>query len=141
MNNLKCVTCVIRNEENKVLVLEHMKCKNKFTFPAGTMEQNEIEKKHGYEITVVREMEEELGINIDVNDISLVENVWSYYDRIDGHKVYKEYVCDISSYSGEIINKEPHKHPSMKWVTFEEVFNNPEIYTYQTWRVIAEYYM
>lgn len=43
MNNLKCVTCIIRNEENKVLVLEHMKCKNKFTLPAGILNQYALE--------------------------------------------------------------------------------------------------
>ena len=136
----KCVTCVIRDDEDRILVLEHMKCKNKFTLPAGTMEPDEREMENGYIKTVIREMKEELDIDIDQDNVTLVETTWAYYDRIDGHKVYWEHVCDISEFSGEIKNMEPHKHPSMKWVTPEEVFDHPELYTYQTWLAITNYY-
>ena len=136
----KCVTCVIRDEEDRILVLEHVKCKNKFTLPAGTMEPEERDAENGYEITVKREMMEELGISISEDDITLVETTWAYYDRIDGHRVYWEHVCDIADFCGEITNKEPHKHPSMRWVTPEEVFDHPELYTYQTWLAITNYY-
>ena len=139
-NYPKCVTCVIRDEEDRILVLEHVKCKNKFTLPAGTMEPEERDVENGYKITVKREMMEELGISISEDDITLVESTWAYYDRIDGHRVYWEHVCDIADFYGEIINKEPHKHPSMRWVTPEEVFDHPELYTYQTWLAITNYY-
>lgn len=139
-NYLKCVTCVIRDDEDKILVLEHMKCKNKFTLPAGTMEPEERDVENGYKITVKREMMEELGIDISEDDITLVETTWAYYDRIDGHRVYWEHVCDVAEFYGEITNKEPDKHPSMKWVTPEEVFEHPELYTYQTWLAITNYY-
>ena len=139
-NYPKCVTCVIRDEEDRILVLEHVKCKNKFTLPAGTMEPEERDVENGYKITVKREMMEELGISISEDDITLVETTWAYYDRIDGHRVYWEYVCDIADFYGEITNKEPHKHPSMRWVTPEEVFDHPELYTYQTWLAITNYY-
>ena len=139
-NYPKCVTCVIRDEEDRILVLEHVKCKNKFTLPAGTMEPEERDVENGYKITVKREMMEELGISISEDDITLVESTWAYYDRIDGHRVYWEHVCDIADFYGEITNKEPHKHPSMRWVTPEEVFDHPELYTYQTWLAITNYY-
>lgn len=139
-NYPKCVTCVIRDEEDRILVLEHVKCKNKFTLPAGTMEPEERDAENGYKITVKREMMEELGISISEDDITLVESTWAYYDRIDGHRVYWEHVCDIADFYGEITNKEPHKHPSMRWVTPEEVFDHPELYTYQTWLAITNYY-
>lgn len=139
-NYPKCVTCVIRDEEDRILVLEHVKCKNKFTLPAGTMEPQERDVENGYKITVKREMMEELGISISEDDIALVETTWAYYDRIDGHRVYWEHVCDIADFYGEITNKEPHKHPSMRWVTPEEVFDHPELYTYQTWLAITNYY-
>lgn len=139
-NYPKCVTCVIRDEEDRILVLEHVKCKNKFTLPAGTMEPEERDAENGYKITVKREMMEELGISISEDDITLIETTWAYYDRIDGHRVYWEHVCDIADFYGEITNKEPHKHPSMRWVTPEEVFEHPELYTYQTWLAITNYY-
>ena len=139
-NYPKCVTCVIRDEEDRILVLEHVKCKNKFTLPAGTMEPEERDVENGYKITVKREMMEELGISISEDDITLVETTWAYYDRIDGHRVYWEHVCDIADFYGEITNKEPHNHPSMRWVTPEEVFDHPELYTYQTWLAITNYY-
>ena len=128
-----CVTCIIKNENNEILVLEHMKCKNKFTFPAGTIEPGEDPEE-----TVIREMKEELDIEIDSKNLILVGSNFAYYDRIDGHKIYKEFTYRVLNYSGDIKNMEPVKHPSMKWVKPKEIFMHPELYTYNTWLLTAK---
>lgn len=135
----RCITCIILNDDgDEILVLEHKKCKGKFSLPAGTVEPDEM---NNTKKTAVREMEEELCIYINENDLSLwEEKVPSYYDRIDGHKIYVEDVYVVADWYGEIVNNEPLKHPNLIWIPLEIAFNNPEIFTYQTWRVISSLY-
>ena len=138
----KCVTVIIRNEKGEILMLEHVKCKHKFTFPAGTMEPDEREMKDGYVKTVVREMKEELDLDVNPEHVCCIETTWAYYDRIDGHKLYWEHVCEIIAdhYAREVKNMEPEKHPTMKWVSPRYVFLHPQEFTYQTWNVVTTYF-
>lgn len=122
------------SENARYVVLEHKKCKNKFTFPAGTCEK--LDKYPVY--TAMREMAEELDIEIKLHDLNDIAERYAYYDRIDGHRIYKETTFICRGYHGEVRNMEPDKHPSMKWVTLEEIFDNPECFTYNTWLVASE---
>ena len=132
----KCITCIIMDEERRnILVLEHKKCKGKFSLPAGTVEPDEVNDTRK---TAVREMEEELCIYINKGDLALwEENVPAYYDRIDGHRIYIEDVYYVEDWNGEIVNNEPLKHPNLIWIPLDIAYNNPELFTYQTWRVIG----
>lgn len=141
MNNeiKRCVTVMIPDkysvhyEDMKFLVLEHVKCKHKFTFPAGTCEPGEYE-----DTTVIREMMEELSINLKISDLYRQCQRMAYYDRIDGHRPYLETTFIADKGDQMITNMEPEKHPSFKWVELEEIFNNPQEYTYNTWLTVAE---
>lgn len=135
----RCVTVMIPYDETnrysdaKFLVLEHVKCKHKFTFPAGTCEPRENEY-----YTVQREMMEELSLHIKHHDIRRKFQRMAYYDRIDGHRAYLETTFIVRIGNQGISNMEPDKHPSLKWVSLEEIFNNPTDYTYNTWLCAAE---
>lgn len=135
----RCVTVLIPYDESvdskevKFLVLEHVKCKHKFTFPAGTCELYEKESD-----TVIREMMEELALNIKYWDTMILNSRMAYYDRIDGHKPYLETAFMVRKGNQAITNMEPDKHPSFKWVTLREIFDNPQEYTYNTWLTVAE---
>jgi ADP-ribose pyrophosphatase YjhB (NUDIX family) len=100
---------IIRNEEGKVLMLDHKKT-GLWTIPVGKVEECE-------HITdaLIREMIEELSIQvkgfISVKDI---KHPWSGGD-------FRTYIFNITSYTGEIRNNEPHKHPAMKWMAIEEI--------------------
>lgn len=140
MNEIKrCVTVMIPHDETvndsdmEFLVLEHVKCKHKFTFPAGTCEPHEDTY-----YTVQREMMEELSLRIKYHDIQRRFQRMAYYDRIDGHKAYLETTFMIRRGNQAITNMEPEKHPSFKWVSLKEIFNNPSEYTYNTWLCAAE---
>lgn len=134
----KCITCIILNENrDSILVLEHKKCKNKLSLPAGTVEPDEIIDTR---LTAVREMEEELCIYININDLSLFDSGLSYYDRIDGHKIYHEDCYYVEDFAGEIENNEPMKHPRLFFMPLTEAFNSPEKFTYQTWKIISKLY-
>lgn len=144
MNEIKkCVTCILRNDEGQILVLEHMKCKNKFTFPAGTLEPNEEDMglAHGALTAAVREMKEELDLTLLPKHFTKVSNRFAYYDRIDGHRVYKETVLEYNERINEadVKNMEPEKHPTMRWVSEAFIFTNPELFTYNTWLTIADF--
>lgn len=133
----KCVTCIITNDDrSSILVLEHKKCKGKFSLPAGTVEADEVENTR---LTAIREMEEELCIYIDPDDLTIIEkNMPAYYDRIDGHRIYLEDVYYVEDFAGYITNNEPLKHPNLIWIPLDIAFNNPELFTYQTWRIICK---
>lgn len=132
----QCITCIITDEKREsILVLEHKKCKNKLSLPAGTVEPYEV---HNTKITAIREMEEELCIRIRENDLYLFDSGYSYYDRIDGHKIYKEDCYYVEDYSGEIVNNEPLKHPRLFFMPIEEAMNSPELFTYNSWRIISK---
>lgn len=113
----RSVSCVIFNSEGRVLVLEHKKCLGKLQLPAGTVEENEVGRTSQ---TAVREMKEELGIDIDPRHLVLLKRGYAYYPRIDGHQIYLEDTYRVLAYSGEIENKEPHKHPNMYWMTLQD---------------------
>lgn len=135
----RCVTVMIPYDEpnnvkdDRFLVLEHVKCKHKFTFPAGTCEPRENEV-----CTVQREMMEELSLHIKHDNICRKFQRMACYDRIDGHRAYLETTFIVKRGNQAISNMEPVKHPSFKWVTLEEIFNNPDEYTYNTWLCAAE---
>lgn len=109
----RCVTVMIPYDETtrysdaKFLVLEHVKCKHKFT------------------------------LYIKYDNIRRKFQRMAYYDRIDGHRVYLETTFIVRIGNQGISNMEPDKHPSLKWVSLEEIFNNPTDYTYNTWLCAA----
>lgn len=131
----RSVSCVIFNSEGKILVLEHKKCLGKLQLPAGTVEEAELKSTSQ---TAVREMKEELGIDIDVRHLILLKRGYAYYPRLDGHQIYLEDTYRVLAYSGVIENKEPHKHPNLHWMTPQELFESPEKCTYNTWLMAAK---
>lgn len=137
----RCVTCMFINNEGKILLLQHKKCKEKLQLPAGTLEPNEISMgiQTGAKLAAVREMKEELDIHIKPRDLVKLSDRYVYYDRIDGHKIYKEVGFLVTTYEGEIKNMEPDKHKRIVWMDPEEIFEHPELYTYGTWSSVVSY--
>ena len=107
---LSAIYLIIKNKDGKILLQRRQGTKlwpGFLALPAGHIDKGE----NAYE-AAVREAKEELGINIDIDDIidTFVVNrknksLPSYYD------VYFE----ISSYSGEIIIAEPEKCSELVW--------------------------
>lgn len=81
--------------------------------------------------TELDKVNEEIGIEVkESSAIQIFTDTPSWYDRVDGIMLTKETLFFIDSYKGEPYNKEPNKHEEMVWVTPEEVFSNPKLYTY-----------
>lgn len=128
----KRVVVGIIKKDGKYLMLKHNKCKGLYLFPSGKVEEGETVYQ-----AIVRELNEEIGIEVkESSAIQIFTDTPSWYDRVDGIMLTKETVFFIDSYKGEPYNKEPNKHEEMVWVTPEEVFSNPKLYTYITYILI-----
>lgn len=112
----RSVSVLIPNKNgDKVLVLQHVKCKGLHILPAGTVEEGET-----VEQAAIREMKEELGIEI-YNFETFIEETLRAYDRIDGIKVYRETCVFAKQYRGVIENLEPSKHLELKWIDMSDL--------------------
>lgn len=109
MTNYTVVAGMIKNSEGKILLLDHKKT-GCWTIPLGKVEPGETSRQ-GLE----REMKEEVGI--DVLQSYCMAKDW--YDFPQGPT--KTLVYNVNYYQGEPINKEPHKHSGMKWMTLSEI--------------------
>ena len=97
-------------KDNRVLLLFHSKlCK--WTLPMGKVEEGELPLN-----AISRELYEELDINL-INSKVLIEKEYIFSDI----KTRDVTVFDITSYDGKLVNKEPDKHRSIIWLSFNEI--------------------
>ncbi len=83
--------------------------------PAGHLEGNETAREG-----CVREIKEEIGIDLKVDDISVVhvmQRKGSVDERID-------FFMTTKAYSGEISNKEPEKCDDLSWFKLDQLPEN-----------------
>lgn len=111
------VCAIIENSDKKILVENHKKLAG-LSLPGGKCERGEDPK-----YAIIRELKEELGIT--VTDLTLID-IKMYkdipYPKITGETAnFNEYLFEINSFTGEITNKEPMKHPELLWLSKEEL--------------------
>lgn len=109
MRTYRVIAGVIKNEEDKLLMLDHIKT-GLWTIPVGKVESGETLYQG-----LVREMKEE--VNIDV--VHCHEVAQYQFNFMQG--ITDTYIYNITSYIGEIINMEPMKHLNLKWMTISEI--------------------
>lgn len=113
----KCVTGIIMNELGEVLIQNHKKV-DAYTLPGGKVDKDETEKE-----AIVRELFEELGIL----SYRFEEILYHNFDKLEypansgNYLDFSHTYFNISKYKGEIINKEPEKHPELLWVKPENI--------------------
>jgi len=107
---------LILNEKEEVLVMKRSnKCKNQhghWQIPGGAVEFNET-----FEDAIKREVEEELGIEIEVEELLTLCN--DIMPEEKQHWVTPQFLCKIKS--GSIVNKEPEKCEEIKWLAFHQL--------------------
>lgn len=126
MNRKEVVVGIIIDDNKKVFLLRHNKCKGLCVFPSGKVEKGETNRD-----ALFREMKEELGI--DVLDYKKIYDSSQWYDRTDGIIHTLENVFIITDYVGVIHNAEPTKHLELIKVKTDEIINNPKDYAYSTY--------
>lgn len=111
-----CVSAIIE-KDGKYLIQDHVKV-NAFTLPGGKCDNNEAQ-----DITVARELEEELGIQV-VNYAFIHEHRFDKIEYPAGSNQYSDFTqfyFKIRDYIGEVTNVEPTKHRQLLWLTKEEI--------------------
>lgn len=126
MDRKKVVVGIIV-DNNEVYLLRHNKCKGLLVFPSGKVEEGE-----SIEEALIREMKEELNIDVlGYKPILTYKPQW--YNRVDGVMHTEEFVYIITNYKGIPINNEPTKHLELVKFNTNEIINNPKEYTYSTY--------
>lgn len=119
------VALILKKDEKILLYKRNIPGKiafGSFALPGGTVENNETVKH-----TACREAAEEIGIEIDEKDVSIV-HVLRLREKFDAstdatNQILMLYVAEIKKWHGEPQNLEPHKHSDLEWF---EINNLPE---------------
>ena len=86
-----------------------------YGIPSGHLEGEETAKEG-----CVREIKEEIGIDLNVNDLEVVQVM----HRKAKHDERIDFFMTTKSYSGEITNCEPHKCDDLSWFSLDELPSN-----------------
>ena len=81
----------------------------------------------------VRELREETGLSVDVDDLSLAHVVHGALGA-ESPNGYLTVVFATRRWSGELVNAEPAKHAQVRWVPFDEVPTDAVAPTYEATR-------
>lgn len=112
-NFYSAVFWIIKNKKGEILF---QKRKNtgfmdwRFQLPSGHIENTETMK-----VALIREMKEEIGIDIQKEDLELLH----ISHRIKPDRVYFDIYFDIKNYTWEIQNCEPHKCSELQYIDIE----------------------
>jgi 8-oxo-dGTP pyrophosphatase MutT (NUDIX family) len=111
------VTAVIKNDNEEILMQEHIKY-GFWTTPVG-----KVKKGQSIEEGLREEMSEEC--NIIIEESKEVKTKRYTYKR-NGKKVkVRVHVFEILKYKGTLKNNEPHKHTQQKFISLDEIKKLP----------------
>jgi len=111
-----CYLVLIRNE--KVLLLERQNTgffDGHFSFIAGHVEEDE-----SFTQGIIREAKEEAGIVLNKKDLKVAHIM--HRDSDDSVRV--DVFFTTKSWSGEIVNREPHKCSRLEWFELKDLPEN-----------------
>ena len=105
------VGALIYNNEGKVLFFHHVKY-NFWTLPIGkcSIWDNPF-------VAIQKELNEELGISVPYDFLNGIGSFTKIYDR--GNNIVTtidQILFEVTNYSGDVMNREPHKHDIMEWL-------------------------
>lgn len=118
-NKLPISVQLILQKENQILL---MKRKNtgyedgKYSLPGGHVEANEEIRK-----ALIREAKEEIGININMQDIEFYKVL---NRKINQEQEYVDFVFKINNWTGNITNEEKDKCEEIIWVDTDKIPEN-----------------
>lgn len=111
------IAAVIKNEQNEILMQKH----NKYGF--WTIPVGKVKTRQSVEEGLIQEISEEC--NIVIEEFKELKKKEYFYNR-DGKDVEViQHLFYILKYSGEMKNKEPHKHKLQKFLSIEKIKKLP----------------
>lgn len=111
---------VLFEKDDKVLFARRCNtgyCDGMYQMPAGHVDPGE-----GPVEAAVREMKEEVGVDITPEDLEFVHVAYRLSDDKSENRV--DFFYKVSKWSGEITNMEPEKCDDMAWVTYDALPEN-----------------
>jgi len=123
MANLTTAIVLILVKDDKVLFLKRTKGwgAGTYTLPGGNVELNESLTQ-----ACIREMFEELGIELEHDKLSFVN--LSHIKNSDKNIEYLLITFVATIWKGEPFNKEPEKHSEMVWLDINNLPSNMNTY-------------
>ena len=119
MKEEKSCGCIVLNNENQVLLIHHNK--GHWDFPKGHVEEGETEVQ-----TAIREVKEETGIDVEVNE---KYRYTTKYSPKEG--VIKEVVFFLATNISDNKKAQLEEVSEVKWIDYEEAM---KIITYNDTR-------
>jgi 8-oxo-dGTP diphosphatase len=114
---------LILERDGKILMIYREFTKvynNAYALPAGKVEKGESLKAN-----IIREAKEEIGITLQLEDVTLAVTLWANYNNEAGQHIEDVgFFFKATEWTGEPVNAEPHKHGHLKWVTLNELPEN-----------------
>ncbi|KOP69657.1 DNA mismatch repair protein MutT [Lysinibacillus sp. FJAT-14745] len=111
------VGAVIIDESNKILLVLRKKAPEAgcWSLPGGKVDYMET-----IENAIIREIKEELGVDIEITQLVCVTNHIIHLEDI--HYVAPTFAARITN--GEVQNREPHALEKVKWFSINEIPEN-----------------
>lgn len=110
MKEEKSCGCIVLNNKNQVLLIHHNK--GHWDFPKGHVEEGETEVQ-----TAIREVKEETGIDVEVNE--KYRYTTKYSPKED---VIKEVVFFLATNISDNKKAQLEEVSEVRWVNYEEAF-------------------
>lgn len=117
-NKISITALLILLKEDKILLTRRYNTgyeDGKYSLPGGHVEKGEEIRD-----AAIREAYEELGIEIDKDDVK-IEHV---FDRKVGDDAYVDFIIKCTNWKGEVQNKEQDKCDEIKWVDKDHIPEN-----------------
>ncbi len=116
-------------DQDKVLLLRRSNTgyeDGNYSVPAGHVEAGE-----GTLTAMVREAREEIGVDIDPDDLIIVHVM---HRQQEGQEERVDFFFKPKRWRGEICNAEPEKCDELRWVAFDQLPENTVPYIRQAWQ-------
>jgi 8-oxo-dGTP diphosphatase len=115
------VGALIRNgEKNKVLLCDSYKWPGLFTVPGGHVELGET-----FEEAIKREIKEEVGLDIEVDELLSVQQVIypKEFFREKAHFIFFDFLCSTKRGGSEVVKIDANEIQSVIWIEPEKALD------------------
>ena len=112
------VGAVIKKQDGKILTMFHKKL-GAYSIPVGKVELTECPSDNLRKATIIRELQEELGIEVILRNVQQLAYEEQHHTRGEVKITAHTYIYAIEEFDGVIENKEPEKHYQLMWMSHQ----------------------
>jgi len=119
-HSIICASYLLLLKDNKVLLLRRFNTDyedGNYSVPAGHVDKGELVTN-----TLIREVKEEIGIDINKTNIELVHTMHRRASKTNDERLDFFFIC--KNWDGEVKNIEPHKCDDLNWFDVNKLPDN-----------------